>query len=71
VAGVAFYSLLPATSGISTSPDWLLGILFGVGGFVGMYLGARSQKYVPQRILKLGLGLLIVFLAANYISQYF
>ena len=49
VAGVVFYSVIPAKAGMSTSPDWLLGFLFGAGGFVGIYLGARFQKFVPKR----------------------
>lgn len=71
VAGVLFYSIIPAKSGMVTSPDWLLGFLFGIGGFVGIYLGARFQKFVPQRVIKLMLGVIIVFLAVKYISQYF
>ena len=52
-------------------PDWPLGFLFGIGGFVGIYLGARCQKFVPQKYIKLILGIIIVFLAIRYISQYF
>ncbi|GAB4388794.1 MAG: sulfite exporter TauE/SafE family protein [Thermodesulfovibrionales bacterium] len=69
LAGVAFYSAIP--SGLDTAPDWALGLLFGAGGFVGMYLGARAQKHVPQRLIKLMLGLAILFLAARYISPAF
>jgi hypothetical protein len=71
VAGVLFYSIIPAKAGMVTSPDWLLGFLFGAGGFVGIYLGARFQKFVPQKAIKLMLGTIIVFLAIKYISQYF
>jgi uncharacterized membrane protein YfcA len=71
IVGVFFYSVLPVTGGVSTSPDWALGSLFGVGGFAGMYLGARLQKYVPQRIIKVMLGIMIVSLALRYIAQYF
>jgi uncharacterized protein len=71
VAGVVFYSIIPAKAGMATSPDWLLGFLFGAGGFVGIYLGARFQKFVPQKVIKLILGTIIVFLAIKYISQYF
>lgn len=66
IAGVFFYSVIPA-KGVATSPDWLLGFLFGAGGFVGTYLGARFQKFVPQRFIKLMLGVIIVFLALRYI----
>jgi uncharacterized protein len=71
VAGVIFYSLVPVQEGMSTSPDWLLGFLFGIGGFAGIYLGARFQKFVPQKFIKLMLGVVIVSLALRYIMQYF
>ena len=70
VAGVFFYTLMPAKGGLQTSPDWLLGCLFGAGGFVGMYFGARFQKYVPQKLIKLLLGLLMLLVALKYILQY-
>ncbi|MDA8078515.1 MAG: TSUP family transporter [Nitrospiraceae bacterium] len=71
IAGIAFYSILPAEGGLSTSPDWLLGLLFGIGGFGGMYLGARLQKFVPQKVIKLLLGGLILYVALRYIVQFF
>ncbi len=71
IVGVVVYSIIPSKGGLVTSPDWLLGILFGIGGFAGMYLGARFQKFVPQKVIKLMLGVIIVFLAIRYISQYF
>ena len=71
VAGILFYTLMPAREGLPTSPDWLLGFLFGIGGFAGMYLGARFQKFIPQKFLKLMLGLLISYVALIYIAQFF
>ncbi len=71
IAGVFFYSVIPVKAGMATAPDWLLGFLFGAGGFFGMYLGARAQRFVPQNFIKLSLGLIITFLALNYIIQYF
>jgi uncharacterized protein len=70
IAGVFFYSIIPAKAGMATTPDWLLGSLFGVGGFIGMYLGARAQRFVPQKFIKLMLGLIITFLALSYITQF-
>jgi uncharacterized membrane protein YfcA len=71
IVGVFFYSMLPAIGGVSTSPDWALGFLFGIGGFAGMYIGARLQKYMPQKVIKLMLGIMIMSLAVRYIVQYF
>ena len=68
--GVFFYSLLPGPGGVAVSPDWFLGSLFGVGGFAGMYIGARLQKYVPQKFIKLMLGAMIISLALKYILEY-
>jgi uncharacterized membrane protein YfcA len=71
VAGALFFSIIPAPGGVLTMPDWPLGILFGIGGFIGIYLGARFQKFVPQKFIKLTLGVVILFLAVKYIVQYF
>lgn len=74
IAGVAFYTLIApfyAHTGLSIAPDWMLGALFGAGGFLGMYCGARVQKYVPAKTIKLILGLVIVFLSVRYIINIF
>jgi len=71
VAGALFFTLLPVSHGVSPMPDWPLGILFGAGGFVGMYLGARTQKYLPQNAIKSIVGIAILTLAVKYILQFF
>lgn len=71
LAGALFFTLMPATNGLSPMPDWPLGILFGLGGFVGMYFGAKTQKYMPQKTIKGIVGAAILFLAIKYILQYF
>jgi len=71
VAGALFFSILPATQGASPMPDWPLGVLFGIGGFIGMYLGAKTQKYVPQKFIKVFVGTAIMALAIKYIVQFF
>ena len=70
IAGVSFYSMIPAGNGLQVAPDWLLGMLFGLGGFFGMYTGARLQKYVPQKIIQIVLGILVTYVGARYILQY-
>jgi len=71
VAGVAFYQgIAPFYPNMSIAPDWSLGILFGVGGMCGMYLGARCQKFVPAKAIKWMLSGIIVFTAFKYILDY-
>ena len=71
IAGVFFYSTIPISNGKTAPPDLLLGILFGVGGLLGMYLGARCQKYVPERIIKAILALILLIVSLKYIVQFF
>lgn len=72
VAGVAFYSLLSLFhSSMAVAPDWALGILLGLGGMCGMYLGARCQKFVPARYIKYMLVATLLFTAWRYLGQAF
>ena len=71
IAGVAIYSLVPFYNNQPAPPDWLLGILFGFGGLLGMYLGATCQKYVPERTIQAILALIIFAVSVKYILQFF
>ncbi|MEG6521803.1 sulfite exporter TauE/SafE family protein [Desulfotomaculum sp. 1211_IL3151] len=74
IAGVTYYHILAASSIASqtaVTPDWLLGALFGVGGLLGTYVGASIQKFLPDKVIKIILTCLILFLAFSYIGQYF
>lgn len=68
VAGVFIYqALAPFYADMAIAPDWSLGILFGIGGFGGMYLGARCQKYMPAYLIKTILCACVFFVAGKYI----
>ncbi|MDR2056269.1 MAG: sulfite exporter TauE/SafE family protein [Desulfovibrio sp.] len=72
VAGVTFYTLIaPFFPERSVAPDWALGLLFGLGGIAGMYLGARCQKFVPAAAIKWMLGLVITGTAFKYMLEFF
>ena len=65
VAGVIFYSTVPINGAVA-GPDWLLGILFGTGGLLGMYLGAKVQKFTSEKWIKLILGAVVFIVATKY-----
>jgi uncharacterized membrane protein YfcA len=70
-AGALFYqAIAPAfeKNQFSVAPDWGLGALFGLGGFVGVYLGARVQRFVPANWLKLMIALLVLLVAVRYLA---
>jgi uncharacterized protein len=72
VAGVIFYQYLSLVyTDMAVAPDWILGALFGLGGLFGMYLGARTQKFVPARVIKTILCVCVLFVAVRYIAVFF
>lgn len=72
LAGVLFYqAIAPFYPTMVVAPDWLLGLLFGIGGFGGMYYGAKLQKFVPAKIIKGILVAGILAIAFNYIITFF
>lgn len=74
IAGVIFYSLIAPfykNTGISISPDWALGIILGVGGFMGIYFGAAMQRYFPARLIKVFLAVIGLLLSLEYLFDIF
>lgn len=74
IAGVIFYTVIApfySHTGLTLVPDWKLGLLFGIGGFFGIYCGARLQKYFPARAIKFILGIAILYPSVRYILYIF
>lgn len=72
--GVGFYSYLATVATINREavvPDWKLGLLFGLGGLAGSYLGGTLQKWLPERLIQTVLLLLVLALAFSYLGQFF
>lgn len=69
LAGVASFWIIAAldTGGEAARPDWLLALLFGLGGALGGTVGARFSSLVPERGLRVLLGVLALALAGFYI----
>jgi len=64
--GKSYFNL----GGLAVSPDWLLGLMFGIGGGLGMYVGARLQKFLPSKAIKSILALCVLFVAGKYIFEF-
>lgn len=69
VVGAATYAVLAIHASGSIAPRWGVGLACGVGGLVGGYLGARLQPHVPDRLLRIFLGVLAIALAAVYLVE--
>lgn len=70
IVGALTYLLLAiTTAGHHIAPVWTVGLVAGVGGVIGGYLGARLQPQLPDHVLRVGLGVLAIAIAALYVVQ--
>ncbi|MCK7579414.1 MAG: hypothetical protein MZV65_29290 [Chromatiales bacterium] len=58
----------PGTRRRGDATRLVAGAAVRVGGLVGMYTGARLQKFVPQRVLHAGLAAVMLVTAGFYVS---
>ncbi len=70
VAALFFQFLAPFYPHMAVAPDWLLGLMLGVGGMIGMYTGARLQKYVPAQAIKWMLASVLLFAGGRYVVSF-
>jgi uncharacterized membrane protein YfcA len=66
---VCAYGLLSLTTDGPVSPNWAVGLLCGLDGLNGGYIGARLQPPVSETGLRILLGILAVGLAITYVTQ--
>ena len=56
-AVIAYQAIALLDPSTRVAPNWTLGLLFGLGGIAGTYLGALCQGRVPARLIEWMLGL--------------
>jgi uncharacterized membrane protein YfcA len=67
VAGAITYVVLASVTTGDIAPHWRLGLLCGLGGLIGGFLGAHLQPRLPERALRFLLGALATGLAVLYL----
>jgi uncharacterized protein len=69
---VAFYAVASYVFHVpGAAPNWFVGVLLGLGGTVGIYSGARLQRYLPARLIESVLGTMVFGLSIKYILDFF
>ncbi|GAA0965084.1 TSUP family transporter [Actinocorallia libanotica] len=69
IVGAAAYAVLSLIAPGDIAPLWTLGLLCGLGGLAGGYLGALLQPRLPEKALRLLLGGLAVAVSLLYLAQ--
>jgi uncharacterized protein len=67
LVGVLTYAVLAAGGADGARPDWASGVLLGVAGLLGGYVGAGIQARLPVPLLRRLLGGLALALAVGYV----
>jgi uncharacterized membrane protein YfcA len=49
-------------------PDWPTGILLGIGGLAGGYIGTRLQHRLPEAAIRRGLGVVVVAVGVVFLG---
>jgi uncharacterized protein len=69
VTGAGTFAVLELTGRGDIAPDWPVGLLCGLGGLAGGYLGAVLQPRLPERRLRQLLGTCAIAIATLYVAQ--
>lgn len=71
IAGLLSYIfILPALTGIATPPDWGFGLFVASGAILGAWLAAKTQRFVPEGLLKSSLGVATAVIGSLYVANY-
>ncbi|WP_246238640.1 TSUP family transporter [Acrocarpospora corrugata] len=69
IAGALTFGVLSLTTTGDIAPEWALGLVCGLGGLIGGYVGAHLQPRLPETGLRLLLGGLAIAVAGMYAVQ--
>jgi uncharacterized protein len=68
VAGVITFTVLASHQHGPVAPDWPAGLALGAGGLAGGYTGARLQPRLPDRLIRRGMGVLVLAIGVRYLA---
>ena len=74
LSGVGLFTygvILPAVVGTAIEPEWAWGLFTAAGGILGAWCAAKTQRFVPEHLLKLMLGAITGIAGTLYIVDFF
>ncbi len=72
LTGLISYSIIvPLLTGVRAAPDWSFGLFIACGAIFGAWLASKTQRFIPEKILKPMLGIVTGIVGILYIYNYF
>ena len=68
---ISYLFIVPAVTGSTASPDWAFALFAGSGAVFGSWLASKTQRFIPEKLLKPMLGTLTAVAAVLYILNHF
>jgi uncharacterized membrane protein YfcA len=72
LAGLFSYAVIvPFLSAAIAAPDWSFGLFVACGAILGAWLASKTQRFIPEKLLKPVLGVVTGMVGALYVMNYF
>ena len=72
LTGLFSYAVVvPLLSGAIATPDWSFGLFVACGAILGAWLASKTQRFIPEKLLKPILGVVTGMVGALYVMNYF
>jgi uncharacterized membrane protein YfcA len=68
---ISYAVIVPALTGQLAEPDWSFGLFVACGAIFGAWLASKTQRFIPERILKPMLGAVTGLVGLLYVVNYF
>lgn len=71
VALLTYAAVMPVVTSVAIQPEWSWGLFAAAGGSFGSWCAAKTQRWVPEHLLKLMLGGVTAVAGALYVVNFF
>jgi len=72
LTGLFSYAVIvPWLSGAMAAPDWSFGLFVACGAIFGAWIASKTQRFIPEKLLKPMLGVVTAIVGVLYMINYF
>lgn len=68
---ISYALIIPKLTGHIAHPDWSFGLFVAAGAILGAWLASKTQRFIPEKLLKPMLGAVTIIVGLLYVINYF